>query len=40
MEDFLINEDLRNHYKQMSKERVQDYQKDNIIKLWKNIINE
>jgi hypothetical protein len=40
MEKVLIDENLRNHYKQMSKERIQNYQKDNIMRLWENIINE
>ena len=39
METILNNNSLRNYYKDMSKGRIQNFQKDNIIKLWENIID-
>lgn len=39
MEKILTDEDLRNFYKKQSETRIKDYQKNEIIKLRKNILN-
>lgn len=39
MEKILLDKDLRENYKHKSKERIKTYQKDELMKKWKDLLN-